>query len=271
MALGKNEDSFLVLMFFSVFLSLGHYNPLYPFVFKYVPFLNGIRYPAKFLYLFILVLSVTAGLGFQRLFEFSKEREMKRFKNLLIIFSLTSGFILLFLVLGHKEIEHFLKLREIDYPQFNLLSVNLYNAKRFFFYLALFFLLIRIGNEVKWKGWAKILLVFFLIADLFGNMGYFGKEKTEVFFRKSKSLEAISSDKGNFRLFSTAKTISMDSTILINDPTYSNLLKERNLPSMNLLYSLHDIWGIDVIRVKRTDDLYKIFIACTIYFNDSSH
>jgi hypothetical protein len=163
--------------------------------------------------------------------------------------------------LGHKEIEHFLKLREIDYPQFNLLSVNLYNAKRFFFYLALFFLLIRIGNEVKWKGWAKILLVFFLIADLFGNMGYFGKEKTEVFFRKSKSLEAISSDKGNFRLFSTAKTISMDSTILINDPTYSNLLKERNLPSMNLFYSLHDIWGIDVIRVKRTDELYRIFIA----------
>jgi hypothetical protein len=258
---GKERRLFLVLMFFSVFLSLGHYNPLYPFVFKYVPFLNGIRYPAKFFYLFILILSVTAGLGFQRLFEFSKERGMKRFKNLLIIFSLTSGFILLSLVLGHKEIEHFLKLREIDYPQFNLLSVNLYNAKRFFFYLALFFLLIRIGNEVKWKGWAKILLVFFLIADLFGNMGYFGKEKTEVFFRKSKSLEAISSDKGNFRLFSTAKTISMDSTILINDPTYSNLLKERNLPSMNLLYSLHDIWGNDVIRVKRTDELYRIFIA----------
>jgi hypothetical protein len=258
---GKERRLFLVLMFFSVFLSLGHYNPLYPFVFKYVPFLNGIRYPAKFFYLFILILSVTAGLGFQRLFEFSKERGMKRFKNLLIIFSLTSGFILLSLVLGHKEIEHFLKLREIDYPQFNLLSVNLYNAKRFFFYLALFFLLIRIGNEVKWKGWAKILLVFFLIADLFGNMGYFGKEKTEVFFRKSKSLEAISSDKGNFRLFSTAKTISMDSTILINDPTYSNLLKDRNLPSMNLLYSLHDIWGNDVIRVKRTDELYRIFIA----------
>jgi hypothetical protein len=257
----NDRGLYLSLMLLSLFLSLGHYNPLYPFVFKYVPFLNGIRYPAKFFYLFILILSVTAGLGFQRLIELSKERGKKRFKNLLIIFSLTSGSILLFLVLGHKEIEHFLKLREIDYPQFNLLTVNLYNAKRFFFYLALFFLLIRIGHEVKWKDWAKILLVFFLIADLFGNMGYFGKEKTEVFFRKSKSLEAISSDKGNFRLFSTAKTISMDSTILIDDPTYSNLLKDRNLPSMNLLYSLHDIWGNDVIRVKRTDELYRIFIA----------
>ena len=257
----RGRRLFIILIFFSLFLSLGKYNPLYTLVFKYVPFFNGIRYPAKFLYIFILVLSITAGLGFQRLFELSKESGRKRFKNIFIIFSLISGFLLLILVLGHKEIEHFLKLREIDFPQFNLLTVNLYNAKRFFFYLALFFLLIRVGHEVKWKGWAKILLILFLIAELFGNMGYYGKEKTENLLRKSKSLEVISSDKGNYRVFSTAKTISMDTTILIDDPTYLGILKERNIPSMNLFYSLHDIWGVDVIRVKRTDDLYKTFIS----------
>ena len=30
---------------------------------------------------------------------------------------------------------------------------------------------------------------------------------------------------------------------------------------MNLFYPLHDIWGIDVIRVKRTDDLYRVFTS----------
>jgi hypothetical protein len=257
----KERRLFLVLMLFSVFLSLGHYNPLYPFVFKYVPFFNGIRYPAKFFYLFILILSVTAGLGFQRLFEFSKESGDKRIKNFLTIFSLICVLILLLLVLGHKEIEHFLKLREIDYPQFNLLTVNLYNAKRFFFYLALFFLLIRVGHEVKWKGWAKILLILCLITDLFGNMGYYGKENVEDYLRKTKSLEIISSDKGNYRVFSTAKTISMDTTILIDDPTFLNVLKEKNIPSMNLFYHLHDIWGIDVIRVKRVDDFHNVLIG----------
>ena len=257
----RGRRLFIILILFSLFLSLGKYNPLYTLVFKYVPFFNGIRYPAKFLYIFILVLSITAGLGFQSLFELSKESGEKRFKNIFIIFSLISGLFLLILVLGHKEIEHFLKLREIDFPQFNLLTVNLYNAKRFFFYLALFFLLIRVGHEVKWKSWVKILLILFLIADLFGNMGYYGKEKTENLLRNSKSLEVISSDKGNYRLFSTAKTISMDTTVLIDDPTYLGILKERNLPSMNLFYSLHDIWGVDVIRVKRTDDLYKTFIS----------
>jgi hypothetical protein len=259
----KGRKLFLILMLFSIFLSLGRYNPLYAFVFKYVPFFNGIRYPAKFLYIFILVLSITAGLGFQRLIELSKESGMGRFKKLFMIFSLTCGFVLLFLVLGHKEVEHFLKLREIDFPQFNHLSVNLFHAKRFFFYLALFFLLIRIGMEVKWKGWIEILLIFFLTADLFGNMGFYGKERATDYFQKTRILEMISSDQGHFRTFSTGKTIAMDTPILVPDPSPFNVFKEKHLPSFNLISRLHDIWGIDVIRVKRVDDLYKTFTGAS--------
>jgi hypothetical protein len=256
---GKQRKLFLSLMLFSLFLSLGKCNPLYPFVFKYVPFFNGIRYPAKFLYIFILVLSIIAGLGFERLKTFLKEGEDKKLKNLLVIFSLASGFILLFLILGHQEIESFLKAREIDFPDFNHLSVNLYHAKRFFFYLTLFFLLLRVGHEMKWKGWIKFLLVFFLTTDLFGNMGYYGKEKSSDYFKKTNIAEIISSDKGYFRIFSTEKTLSMDTPILINDTSSINIFKEKHLPSLNLLYHLHNIWGIDVIRVKRMDDLYRAF------------
>ena len=258
---GKDRKLYLALMLFSLFLSLGKYNPLYPFVFKYVPFFNGIRYPAKFLYIFILVLSITAGLGFQKLSEYSKDNEKKRLKYLLLVFSLVSGSLLLLSALGHQQVEHFLKLKGIDFPDFNPLSVNLHHAQRFLFYLALFFLLLRVGYEVRWKGWVKVLLIVFLTADLFGNLGFYGKEKTEDYFRKTKALETISSDKDWFRVFSTAKTISQDTTIIIDEPTSLNILKEKNLPSMNLLFQLHDIWGIDVIRVKRVDDLYKAFTS----------
>ncbi len=252
---------YLSLMVFSLFLSLGGYNPLYPFVFKYVPFFNGIRYPAKFLYIFILVLAISAGLGFQRMTEFSKENEKKILKNLLIVLSLASGLLLLFFILGHTSIEHFLKSRGIDFPDFNRLSVNLHHIKRFLFYLALFFLLLRVGHEVKWKVWAKVLLIFFLIADLFGNMGFYGKEKTLDYFKKTKILEMISLDKGHFRVFSTGKTISFDTPILIAEASPLDIFKEKHLPSLNMLYQLHDIWGIDVIRLKRTDDLYKVFTS----------
>jgi len=259
LSFGKGRKLYLALMVFSLFLALGNYNPLYPFVFKYIPFFNGIRYPAKFLYIFVLVLSITAGLGFQKLSEYPKDSEKKRLKHLFIVFSLVSGSLLLFSALGHQQVEHFLKLKGIDSPDFNILAVNLHHAQRFLFYLALFFLLLRVGYEVRWKGWAKVLVLVFLMTDLFGNMGFYGKEKTEDYLRKTKALEMISSDRDFFRLFSTAKTISQDTTIIIGDPSSLNILKEKSLPSMNLPFQLHDIWGIDVIRVKRVDDLYKAF------------
>ena len=256
---GNGRKLYLALMIFSIFLSLGAYNPLYPFIFKYVPFFNGIRYPAKFLHLFILILSITAGLGFQRVVELSEKRRGNNLKNILMISSLISGLLLLTLMLAHGEIEPFLRLRGMDYPQFNFLGVNLYHAKRFFFWLALFFLLIRVGIEKRWKSWTRFLLVAFVIIDLFGNMGYFSREKTQDYFKKTKSVEIISSDKENGRVLSTAKTISQETTILIGEPTSLNILKEKNLPSMNLLFQLHDIWGVDVIRVKRAEDLYNAF------------
>jgi len=256
---GETRGLYLSLIVLSLFLSLGQYNPLYPLVFKHVPFFNGIRYPVKFLYILILILSITAGLGFQRLTEFSREGGNRKLKNLLIFLSLTSGFFLLLFVLGHKEIESFLKGKGIDTPDFNFLSINLYHAKRFFFYLALFFVTLRVGYEVKWRGWIKVLLVLFLAADLFGNMGFYGKEKTQDYFRKTRILEIITSDQDHFRIFSTAKTISTDVPILVGNGTYIDYSKEKHLPSMNLLYKLHDIWGIDVIHLKRIDDLYRAF------------
>jgi len=258
---GNDRKLYLALIIFSIFLSLGHYNPLYPYVFKFAPFFNGIRYPVKFLYIFILVLSIVAGFGFQRLTEFPSEGENKRVKRVLVVCSLLSGLLLLFLVVGHQEVEHFLKGQEFDFPNFNHIAINLYHAKRFLFYLALFFLLLRVGLEVKWKNWAKVLLVFFLTADLFGNMGFYGKEETSSYFKKTKILETITLDKGNFRTFSTGKTVAMETPILIPDPTPLNLLKERHLPTVNLLYKLHNVWGIDVIPLKRVNELYKAFIG----------
>jgi hypothetical protein len=254
---GRNRKLFLTLAVFSVFLALGRYNPLYALVFKYVPFFNGIRYPAKFLYLFFLVLSVTAGLGFQKLLQLSQGLKSKPLRNLPILMSFLSGLFLLILVVGHQGIYVFLKGKGIDFPDFNHLSVNLYNGERFFFYMALFFLMIRIGIENGWKGWVKGLFIFFLVADLFGNMGFYGKEKTADYFQKTRILERITSDAAPFRVFSTKKTSALDSPILIGNPTPLEMIKEKHIPSINLLHRVHDIWGVEVIRLKRVNDLYR--------------
>jgi hypothetical protein len=258
---GKDRRFYFSLIILSLFLSLGQYNPLYPFVYNYVPFFSGIRYPVKFLYIFILILSVTAGLGWQRLVEFSKEGETRTAKNFLLLLAFISCLLFLFLALGHKEVEHFLRERGIDFPDLNYLSVNLFHAKRFLFYLTLFFLVLRIGHEVKWKGWARVFLIFFLVADLFGNIGFYEKEKASEYFRKTRILQIISADTEAFRVFSTGKTICMESPVLIDGSTPLNIYKEKHLPTMNLLYRLHDIWGIDVVRLKKVDELYHALIG----------
>ena len=104
---GNDRMLYLSLMLLSLFLSLGHYNPLYPFVFKYIPFFNGIRYPAKFLYIFILTLSITAGLGFQRLTELSKEYGIKDTKIFLSSFPSPVGFFCYFWFLAIKRLNIF--------------------------------------------------------------------------------------------------------------------------------------------------------------------
>jgi hypothetical protein len=90
-------------------------------------------------------------------------------------------------------------------------------------------------------------------------MGYYGKEKTSDYFKKNKILEMLSSDQGDFRIFSTPKTTSQDTSILIGAATPLDMFKEKNLPSLSVIYRLHDIWGVDVMHLKRVDDLYKAF------------
>jgi hypothetical protein len=120
---------------------------------------------------------------------------------------------------------------------------------------------LRAGYEVKWKGWIRGLFVLFLVTDLFGNMGFYGKEKTADYFRKTGILEIISADQGHFRVFSTSKTTSMDTPIIVAATNSLDFLKEKHLPSMNLLYRLPNIWGIDVIHLKRVNDLYMALIS----------
>ncbi len=257
---GRMKALFLGIIFVSFFFSLGRYNPLYPFVFKYFPFFHGIRYPVKFLYLFIFALSITSGLGFERLREILRDKSWKFFKSILFLLASLSAFLLLFFVLGHSPIAMFLKFKGIDSPGFNSISTNLYHIKRFFFYLTLFFLLLRIGSEVKWRGWSKGLLMAFLTLDLFGNMGFYGRELTREYFQKTRIQEIMTQDQGFFRVFSTPKTTSLENTILMDSSKPLDFLKEKHLPSLNMLHRIYDMWGVDVIRLKRTDELYRTFI-----------
>jgi hypothetical protein len=57
---------FIALMFLSLFLALGKYNPLYPIIYK-MPGFNTFRIPAQILFLYVFGLGVVAGIGLDQI------------------------------------------------------------------------------------------------------------------------------------------------------------------------------------------------------------
>lgn len=257
--LSRERRFYLCLIFISFFLALGISNPLYPLVFKYLPFFSGVRYPVKFLYIFFLTLAITAGLGLEKLQTYSPPHHNKKIKYFLTAAALICGFLLLLAVGGEKEMAEFFKRLGLTSSNSTLLLANIKNTQRLLFYLTIFLLLLRLSQEWSWPKWTSGLLVLFLIFDLFGNMGFFGKEKTKEFFQKTRIMEIIFADNGFYRSFTTPRTASLDSPLLIPNPTPLKYLQEKHLSSMFLIHKIPHIWGIEVLPIKRADDLYKAF------------
>jgi hypothetical protein len=63
----------MALLFCSLFLSTGNYNPLFKFIYQWVPGLNMLQYPVKFLFPGAFCLSIMAGMGAGQFFAMTKE------------------------------------------------------------------------------------------------------------------------------------------------------------------------------------------------------
>lgn len=261
--MGTGRRFYGALMAASLFLALGCYNPLYQILYTYVPIFNGLRYPVKFLYIFILALCITAGLGFEQLKEYARQG-IKRdaLTTGFFVLSLLCGGVLALLAWRYEEAGGLLRLWGFDAPAYNYIAVNLYHAKRFLFYSMLFFFVLWAGCSVRWKTWMQCLLMLFLAADLFGIMGFYSVDTAANYFSKTNITNILTRDTSFFRTFTTGKTVDSSTTVLIPYQFINtDLAKEKHLPPYNLLYRKHDMWGIDVIRLKQPSELYTALIS----------
>jgi hypothetical protein len=118
------------------------------------------------------------------------------------------------------------------------------------------------GCSVQWKTWMQCLLMLLLAADLFGIMGFYSVDTAANYFSKTKISDILSRDTAFFRTFTTAKTMDSNTTVLMPyQLVYADVSKEKHLPPYNLLYRKHDMWGIDVIRLKQPSELYTALIG----------
>ncbi len=251
----------LILAAVSLFLALGGFNPLYPYVYEFVPTINKIRYPVKFLVLAIFALSVMAGLGLQRLLADVRKGEGSRFRWMTISLATSAAVIFFLLHVQADAILAFLKARGIDSPVYNDAAVNFHNVKRMIFYVIVSSSILWVITRTRGSRYAVAALCLVAVLDLFGNFGYYGWTKPDVYFADNWTVKQVKEGLGEYRMLTTPYTSIPTSTVIA-----PNIIPEASrqrviAPSLNLNYGIRDTWGSEVMRVKRTDDLYAVLSA----------
>ncbi len=253
----RGKYFWIVLSALSVFLALGRFNPLYPYLYVWAPGVNKIRYPVKFLFLAVFALSVMAGIGLQRLLDIARRGEGKRFQWLVLIIATFASLFLLWLI-GHNEgVLTFMKTAGIDSPTYNLATVNLYNFKRMLFYFVLACTVLWFVIKSRGSRFAVAMLCLILILDLFGNLGYYGIADARTYWADNWTTQQVKAGLGEFRTFTTPLTTSStESWVAPNLKLFAEWQRVLT-PSTNLNYGIRDMWGGEVMRVNRTDNLYN--------------
>ena len=188
---------FIVLIVISFIFALGGNTPFYKILFHIPPF-NSVRYPVKFLFVFFFIIGVTSGLGFDRLKQGIKDRDLKTQRIIKaifyvgFIFAIAWGYVNLF----NQDVKDLFERYNIKPNAFNDIDFNIHNIKRFLLFSFFFCIMLLISLRIKYKKIAFFSLVTILTADLFlANYGYYQLDAWKDYMKKHSFEEKMGNEK----------------------------------------------------------------------------
>ena len=188
----------------ALIFALGRYTPLYAFFYKYFPLFGVLRYPVKFVFLFIFWLCVAAGLGLDFIGQrFAETRSpSKVYQTLLVaIVFLLAGLLILGRFFPVKVMGFALRWlgKPLAHPY---LPMALQNLNRLLFFAVLASMVIFFGMRHKLSRLGSPLLLILLTLDLFlGNRGYAIKLDSTSFHAETEIIRTLQADPGLFRFY----------------------------------------------------------------------
>lgn len=148
---------FLLLAAFSLFLSLGKFNPVYFLFYKYFPGLAMFRVPAEILLLFSFSLAILAGTGYELIHKDLISLNKKRWITLLAFLAVIFSVVLISIAV----LKNNLMLK--NYYKFHFLLVTLRSISLCVIILSLIYLTLQ--NKIR-----KSFLYFLLLALFLGDL-----------------------------------------------------------------------------------------------------
>lgn len=245
---------FVSLMAVCLILALGGNTPLYRILYHVPPF-NSIRYPVKFIFLFIFLVSLTAGLGFDAVRKGISDgsRRVQR----LVSFFFYFGFVFVILWglfnLYGKAVARFFESMGLVPESYNEPAINIHNIKRFLLFSFSFCTMLLVFMRTRFKKAASFALALLVGLDIFlANMGYYTSGSWKFYIDTNKwgehtFLGKMSSAGETERYFVTFKTLGE-----FNHFPYDRAILA---PPYAGIFGLYAFGGAEVLRINN----YEMF------------
>jgi hypothetical protein len=188
----------------ALIFALGRHTPLYPFFHKYFPLFGALRYPVKFIFLFVFWLCVAAGLGLDFIGRrfYQKRLPSMAYQMLLVIVAI--------LLVGLFMLGRFFPVEVMGFTYHWLgkpldpgfLPTSLHNLNRLLIFTILASMVIFFGLRHKLARLGSPLLLILLTLDLFlGNRGYAIKLDSASFHEETDIIRTLKADPDLFRFY----------------------------------------------------------------------
>ncbi|MBL7176165.1 MAG: YfhO family protein [Desulfobacteraceae bacterium] len=259
---GRMRVCLALLVLISLLLALGKYTPFYALFFNYVPFLDRVRYPVRFLFLTVFVISISAGLGYDRLKEGigKGDNAIRRVIYGILALTFVGALLLGLLDFFEGHLSHLMKINGFGPPHYNDIGINMHNIKRLLVISIVFGLMLWIFVRVKISnGLLSLGVIGLLTFDLFfAHFGFYDKTLVKDYHKKSSSMDFILSDRSLFRVFVTPLTMGAKSIPIASEGgpvDRTTLDKEKLFPGYGLEGGIFDASGLGVMVEKGISDL----------------
>lgn len=244
----KKRVLLAALMTISLLLALGGNTPIYKLLYHMPPF-SSIRYPVKFIFLFIFLVSVTAGLGFDNIKKGILEGSPQVKRTIAVLFY--SGFIFVifwgFMSIFGDAVSRFFESMGFVPDAYNEARINIHNIKRFLLFSFIFCILLLVYMRVRFKKTAAFLVILMAALDMFlANTGYYTSGSWKFYIDSNEwgghtFFGKISANTGYERYFVTFKTLGE-----FNHFPYDRAILA---PPYAPLFGLYSFGGAEVLRI----------------------
>lgn len=271
----RNKLNFflLVIIFFSLLMAFGKYNPLFHW-FKYIPGINMLHYPVKYLFLAGFSLALMSGMGCSSLFrKLENRKEIKGFT--IFLFCMNLAFITALLFGFLMEDKLFALFKDI-YPQtlfYKIIGVESgflaifrgYSLFIIFLTTISILLIFTIRGKIALRNLRVMLIAIVLIDLIFLCKPKDNTIESSLYTTPNETVELISSDSSHFRVFSLSY-ITFGGFMNIPKTPFNEVfgtLQSFMMPNLSVFFHIDTINEYAAVLVKR---YYLLFSPLKEFF-----